>query len=272
MLWLFIIFNILVCHHSIEADAEVPVLLHRYSFEETNDPGTRTAIDSQTGELASIMGTQSNIYIQNGYLHFSSPSGVAGLSLPPIYTRTSSITIEMWVDLNSGGSGYCRLAQFYGPNFIDNYNSINFNRHTSNNIAVHYLVTNPNRLESLDTGTPFSSLEGGNGGIVGDRHIVMVYDNNEDTTPPTRTLQIFMNGIEIGTKSISNLPNIQNFTTAYIGSKNDGSNHIYGKINEVRVWDSVLSSEMIANHTQLGPNIIGIYSILSFHLMSFDVI
>ena len=221
----------------------VPVILvHRYSFKETN--GSSTVSDS-IGGLAWEGTLPNGGTLGSGQLSFSS-SAQQFLNLPGgILSNLNAATIEMWIPNISTATTSPPFDYLFSFGNTDNSGN-----------GYDYIFFNPNlsraTISEVDPG--FDGEQGGNLsaslGLATNLHLTCVFD------PPAGIISIYTNGVLAGnfygiTDPLTSVGN----EFAYIGrSLYTSDAFLTWTIDELRIYNGALSPAEIAATDVLGPN------------------
>jgi hypothetical protein len=237
-------------------------LTHRYSF---NDPaGSQTFEDSVGG--TNWNGTLVNDGGGAAYLDGSSLQldGARDFGVLPagIMTNDTQITVEVWADFSSNNAVWTRVFSFGDQNSSGGKNSgIDY---------CHYAGGNYQNLDALSTngGDTYANSTPGLNGTT-NNHITVVVD-------PVNTNMYYYNGI-----SIVSAMKFNPAPPSPLAEMNDTDNEIgrslydtdptlAGAIHELRVYQGVLSPQLVALNDASGPDnyITSPGSIISLHFSS----
>ncbi|MCX6313786.1 MAG: putative Ig domain-containing protein, partial [Sphingobacteriales bacterium] len=182
--------------------------------------GTGAAINFTTGALAST--TTYNVLAETDKYSVNLDGTQAGFAIPPsaALDLSNNFTIEGWIKPN-GNAGFARLFnkdQSYALGISANQTQLTFTRHNAG-----------------DFSRPFSFVTGQW------YHIACTYVSG--------TVELFVNGVSLGT--VAGVPSIvlQTATGGHIGSDAAGGfNRFNGNIDNVRIWNSVRTPVQIASN------------------------
>jgi hypothetical protein len=208
-------------------------LVHRYSFSET---GGTTVADSVGGPVWT--GTLPNGgNFSNGQLTLASNSSHY-VSLPAgIVSTLTNFTIEVWVKLNSIGSG-ARLFDFGSS--------------TSNYMFLAPLSASSGKLRFAITtpGNSVLAIDGTNALSAGvTNHVVVTLNGN--------TGMLYVNGAAVGTNNAMTLNPSSMGSTAnnWLGRSEFSNPYLNGVLDEFRIYNRALSPAEVAATDALGTSV-----------------
>ena len=212
--------------------APTPLLMHRYSFSETNGTTVADSVGGPawTGTLpngGTLSGGQL-LLSSNSQQYVSLPAGIVG--------TLSNFTIETWVKLTTTAN-WNRILDF------------------GNNTTTYMFLTPQNGSTSR---LRFAITTGGPGGeqqINGASALAAGVWNHVVVTLNGNTGVLYLNGGAVGTNSAMNLTPLSLGGTSnnYLGKSQWNDPYLNGAMDEFRIYSAALSSSEIAATYALGP-------------------
>lgn len=217
--------------------ASLTDLVHRWSFDNVSD--SVGAADLTVNGTASISGGVLNLpgggtRINNATLPIGATIGAA-----------TSMTIETWFTMGTGNGNWSKVWMFGTAD--TNYMDLTPRSGELDQIsASHKSTADPETNTRAGAGTVINFNQGYLGTVV--------YDTNADL------MSLYLNGALVGSKAwTGQISDLGVTTENYIGSAvGFGDGDFIGSVDEMRIWNTALSSSEVAANAVAGPNVIAV--------------
>ena len=242
------------------------VLLHRWNFNESSGTIAHDLVGGADGTLQG-----SAAFTGSGYVNLPNPgsnpqTGNSYVTIPGgLLNNLSAVTVECWVTNNGWNNGNTFVG-FSGPidenDFGTNY--INFYARMYSSISAFEIATTSgdSGLEALGTRVNDNGVASGI-----PSHYVYVYDPTI-----THTITLYTNGVLAGSQSGASVPlsslgtnvgtiglSVYSQSQSYTLTQNGGSKincpYLNGGVNEVRIYNGILTAADVAATQALGPDL-----------------
>lgn len=213
------------------------MLQHRYSFEDgtlsdsVGGPGWTGTLHNGAAVInGSIVLTETSSYLDfNSGAHARLPNGVLG--------NSSSISLEMWVDIGQNNKDWCKLLQFGDP--VVNCPSIHCFRHKTTSM-ICCKACSATQNGDICSDQPFNGTK-----------VHLIFSIN-----PQGVSNLFINGELRASKAVPiAIPGRRPQDIILLGAAPVLTDYtLWGSIHEFRIWSGTFRESDARVNYQIGPN------------------